>query len=126
MGEGVPTAETVYTSPWILTVTASTIDRSFPSPITLGNNETLVGQGIFIENEIGLTGLVYAEDTTLSVASEGLLGKPTMCPDKKPSILDVNVPSITIPRHERADQWRRQSERAGFQVVGYVEVFEPS
>lgn len=29
-------------APWILTVAASTIDRSFPTVITLGNNRTLV------------------------------------------------------------------------------------
>ncbi|KAL5760354.1 hypothetical protein ACOSQ2_019192 [Xanthoceras sorbifolium] len=67
-----PSAQTVKnTAPWILTVAASTIDRSFPAPITLGNNQTLVGQGIFTEKEIGFTGLVYAEDTTLSLQSEG-------------------------------------------------------
>ena len=36
-----PSAQTVQnTAPWILTVAASTMDRAFPTPITLGNNKT--------------------------------------------------------------------------------------
>ncbi|KAK0574537.1 hypothetical protein LWI29_025166 [Acer saccharum] len=74
-----PSAETVKnTAPWIITVAASTIDRSFPAPITLGNNETLVGQGIFTEKEIDFTGLVYAEETRLRVASEGESQNPPL------------------------------------------------
>lgn len=38
-----PSAQTVQnTAPWILTVAASTMDRSFPTPITLGNNKTFL------------------------------------------------------------------------------------
>ena len=38
-----PSAYTVHNSaPWILTVAASTMDRAFLSPITLGNNRTLL------------------------------------------------------------------------------------
>nr|XP_009420612.1 PREDICTED: subtilisin-like protease SBT3.10 [Musa acuminata subsp. malaccensis] len=35
------------TAPWVITVAASTIDRSFPTTIILGNNQSLVGQSIF-------------------------------------------------------------------------------
>ncbi|URE46124.1 Peptidase inhibitor I9 [Musa troglodytarum] len=35
------------TAPWVITVAASTVDRSFPTTITLGNNQSLVGQSIF-------------------------------------------------------------------------------
>ncbi|KAJ8478497.1 hypothetical protein OPV22_022224 [Ensete ventricosum] len=35
------------TAPWVITVAASTIDRSFPTLITLGNNQSLVGQSMF-------------------------------------------------------------------------------
>ncbi|TVU24985.1 hypothetical protein EJB05_27458, partial [Eragrostis curvula] len=34
-------------SPWVITVAASTIDRSFPTVISLGNKEKLVGQSIY-------------------------------------------------------------------------------
>ena len=40
-GNDGPSAQTVQNSaPWILTVAASTIDRAFPTSITLGNNKT--------------------------------------------------------------------------------------
>lgn len=42
-GNGGPSAQTVEnTAPWILTVAASSIDRSFPTPVTLGNNRTFI------------------------------------------------------------------------------------
>lgn len=60
-----PSAYTVHNSaPWILTVAASTMDRAFLSPITLGNNKTLLGQAIFTGKEIGFTSLVYPESST--------------------------------------------------------------
>lgn len=40
---GGPSSQTVQnTAPWLLNVAASTIDRAFPTYITLGNNETLM------------------------------------------------------------------------------------
>lgn len=42
-GNSGPYPQTVInTAPWVLTVAASTIDRAFPTAITLGNNQTLV------------------------------------------------------------------------------------
>ncbi|KAJ8626206.1 hypothetical protein MRB53_019513 [Persea americana] len=42
-----PVSQTVSnTAPWIMTVGASTIDRSFPTAITLGNNITYTGQAL--------------------------------------------------------------------------------
>lgn len=42
-GNSGPYPQTVInTPPWVLTVAASTIDRAFPTKITLGNNQTLV------------------------------------------------------------------------------------
>lgn len=42
-GNSGPSPQTVInTPPWVLTVAASTIDRAFPTKITLGNNQTLV------------------------------------------------------------------------------------
>ncbi|CAI0450409.1 unnamed protein product [Linum tenue] len=34
--------------------------------------------------------------------------------------------SDRVERHERADQWPRQLGRAGFQAVGFVQVYESS
>ncbi|OMP02779.1 hypothetical protein COLO4_10835 [Corchorus olitorius] len=61
-----PSAQTVQnTAPWILTVAASTMDRAFPTPITLGNNKTFLGQAIFTGKVNGFTGLTYPEGTGL-------------------------------------------------------------
>ncbi|XP_031498746.1 subtilisin-like protease SBT3.9 isoform X4 [Nymphaea colorata] len=50
-------------APWIMTVAASTIDRSFPTAITLGNNRTLIGQSISLgEEHDRFNDLVFAGD----------------------------------------------------------------
>ena len=42
-GNSGPYPQTVInTAPWVITVAASTIDRAFPTLITMGNNQTLV------------------------------------------------------------------------------------
>ncbi|KAI4376078.1 hypothetical protein MLD38_013872 [Melastoma candidum] len=47
-GNSGPYAQTVTnTAPWIITVAASTIDRAFPTAITLGNNQTLMGRALY-------------------------------------------------------------------------------
>ncbi|XP_059662114.1 subtilisin-like protease SBT3.5 isoform X1 [Cornus florida] len=67
-----PLAQTVQnTAPWILTVAASTMDRAFPTPITLGNNKTILGHAIYTGKEIGFTGLLYPESKGLDLTSAG-------------------------------------------------------
>lgn len=42
-GNSGPYSQTVInTAPWLITVAASTIDRAFPTVVTLGNNQTIV------------------------------------------------------------------------------------
>ncbi|GLT66668.1 hypothetical protein SLA2020_390230 [Shorea laevis] len=61
-GNAGPSAQTIQnTAPWILTVAASTADRSFPTPITLGNNWTTMGQAMFTGEDMGFINLVYPE-----------------------------------------------------------------
>ncbi|RCV04522.1 hypothetical protein SETIT_1G007700v2 [Setaria italica] len=46
-GNNGPAAQTILNAvPWVLTVAATTIDRSFPTVVSLGNNEKLVGQSV--------------------------------------------------------------------------------
>ncbi|KAJ1269895.1 hypothetical protein BS78_06G013300 [Paspalum vaginatum] len=55
-GNGGPTAQTVHNScspPWLLAVAATTIDRLFPTDITLGNNQRIVGQSLYVATEEG-------------------------------------------------------------------------
>ncbi|XP_039122246.1 subtilisin-like protease SBT3.5 [Dioscorea cayenensis subsp. rotundata] len=49
-GNGGPaTRNLINELPWVITVAASTIDRSFPTVITLGNGQKLVGQAIYYQ-----------------------------------------------------------------------------
>ncbi|XP_052144347.1 subtilisin-like protease SBT3.4 [Oryza glaberrima] len=47
-GNDGPTSQSVQnTVPWVITVAAATIDRTFPTTISLGNNEKLLGQSLY-------------------------------------------------------------------------------
>ncbi|KAM3300257.1 hypothetical protein ACQJBY_041336 [Aegilops geniculata] len=47
-GNNGPRAQTVEnSSPWVITVAASKLDRSFPTVITLGNKQQMVGQSLY-------------------------------------------------------------------------------
>ncbi|KAL2237880.1 UNVERIFIED_CONTAM: Subtilisin-like protease SBT3.5 [Sesamum indicum] len=62
-GNDGPLPQTVKnTAPWIITVAASTMDRAYPTQITLGNNKTFQGQSIYTGKEEGFTGLFYPAD----------------------------------------------------------------
>ncbi|KAJ6423115.1 hypothetical protein OIU84_024112 [Salix udensis] len=68
-----PFAQTVQNSaPWILTVAATSMDRAFPTPITLGNNKTFLGQAIYTGKEIGFSSLIYPETKGLNPNSAGV------------------------------------------------------
>ncbi|GFS44535.1 subtilase family protein [Actinidia rufa] len=68
-----PSSQTVQnTAPWILTVGASTMDRAFPTPVTLGNNITILGEAMYAGKEIGFTGLIYPESKGLDPTSAGV------------------------------------------------------
>lgn len=46
-GNSGPNSQTVEdVAPWVISVAATTIDRSFPTPVVLGNNQTLVVSGL--------------------------------------------------------------------------------
>ncbi|XP_057969305.1 subtilisin-like protease SBT3.9 [Malania oleifera] len=61
----------ISNAPWLITVAASTIDRSFLTQITLGNNQTLVGQSIYSGEKMNkFYPLVTGEDVASSDAYE--------------------------------------------------------
>lgn len=48
-GNDGPSEQTVKnSSPWLLTVAAATVDRSFPTVVTLGNNQKFVAQSMYV------------------------------------------------------------------------------
>ncbi|XP_023636855.1 subtilisin-like protease SBT3.7 isoform X2 [Capsella rubella] len=62
-GNSGPAAQTVTNlAPWIITVAATTLDRSFATLMTLGNNKVIMGQAIYTGPELGFTSLVYPEN----------------------------------------------------------------
>lgn len=63
-GNDGPSLHTVeHIVPWIITVAASSMDRSFPSPIMLGNNRTIMGQSLFTgDKETGFRDLGCPSD----------------------------------------------------------------
>ncbi|KAL2343503.1 hypothetical protein Fmac_004788 [Flemingia macrophylla] len=66
-GNSGPISQTIAnTAPWIVTVGASTIDRSFPAAVTLGNNRTVRGHSIDTgKHNLGSVGLTYSERIAL-------------------------------------------------------------
>ncbi|XP_075488536.1 subtilisin-like protease SBT3.6 isoform X1 [Primulina tabacum] len=71
-GNSGPFPETVVnTAPWMITVAASTIDRAFPVALTIGNNQTFVGQSLFVSKDLDkFYPIVYGEDIAATGADE--------------------------------------------------------
>ncbi|KAL3342370.1 hypothetical protein AABB24_026406 [Solanum stoloniferum] len=88
-GNDGPIPQTVEdASPWIITVAASSIDRSFPTLITLGNNRTFTGQSLYTGKETGFISIVYQESSdfednrycdTLNTNDTWAAGKVVLC-----------------------------------------------
>uniref|UniRef100_A0A6N2MUX1 Subtilisin-like protease fibronectin type-III domain-containing protein n=1 Tax=Salix viminalis TaxID=40686 RepID=A0A6N2MUX1_SALVM len=71
-GNSGPYPQTITnTAPWVLTVAASTIDRAFPTVITLGNNQTIVGQALYTGKSVDtFHPIVYGEDIAAEDSDE--------------------------------------------------------
>ncbi|XP_019195102.1 PREDICTED: subtilisin-like protease SBT3.9 isoform X1 [Ipomoea nil] len=81
-GNAGPAAQTVSNGePWIITVAANTPDRAFPTPITLGNGQTLMGQSLFTGKDTGVVNLVAARGSceTLSTMDTYITGNVVLC-----------------------------------------------
>ncbi|KAH7283837.1 hypothetical protein KP509_34G026100 [Ceratopteris richardii] len=61
-------------SPWLVTVGASTIDRSFPAAVVLGNNASYTGASLYNGKGLGRSQLplIYAGDAGFSKANESV------------------------------------------------------
>ncbi|URD93146.1 Subtilase family [Musa troglodytarum] len=73
--------------PWVITVAASTIDRSFPTVITLGDKQTVVGQSLFYDSaDVGFKDLVVpASCSAEDIHSRDVVGKIVLCADSGPA-----------------------------------------
>ncbi|CAM0953625.1 unnamed protein product [Alopecurus aequalis] len=73
-GNDGPVPQTVMNAlPWVTTVAASTIDRSFPTVLSLGNKEKMVGQSFYSANSSDFQELVWMEsldDLTTNVSGK--------------------------------------------------------
>ncbi|TKW17213.1 hypothetical protein SEVIR_5G351500v4 [Setaria viridis] len=84
-GNDGPSPQTVEnTSPWVITVAASKMDRSFPTVITLGNKQKIVGQSLYYQGKnssrsifrsLENGGLCTADD----LSGKDLKGKTVLC-----------------------------------------------
>uniref|UniRef100_A0A6V7QUR5 Subtilisin-like protease SBT3.5 n=1 Tax=Ananas comosus var. bracteatus TaxID=296719 RepID=A0A6V7QUR5_ANACO len=98
-GNDGPAPQTIKNSvPWVITVAASTIDRSFPTVITLGSNQRLVGQSIFyeIQQNSNFTGLVdgYSCDAD-SLNGTNISGEIVLC--YAPDLAASTLPRQSLP-----------------------------
>ncbi|KAF3323859.1 Subtilisin-like protease SBT3.3 [Carex littledalei] len=97
--------------PWVISVAASTIDRSFPTVIQLGNSQRLVGQSIFYEtqqsNNNNFTMLVNGwscDNSTLTKLT--VTGKIVLCYDP------TAIPK-TLPRYNFRDAVKNVQNAGG-------------
>lgn len=124
-----------------LTTTGWTTDSNGLPLFAEGNPQKLAdpfdyGGGIVNANGASCPGLVYDMDTndySYYLCAMGysnsdisqLIGRPTLCPDKSVSILDVNLPSITIPYLRNFTTLTRTVTNVGAANSIYSVVVEP-
>ncbi|KAG2238210.1 hypothetical protein Bca52824_092521 [Brassica carinata] len=101
--DGPGAQKVVNVAPWFLTVAATTLDRSFPTKITLGNNQTFYAESLFTGPDI-TTGLAYLElpsDNSTDVKGKTILvfDKPFLEESVAAAavILAQNVPDEKYP-----------------------------
>ncbi|XP_044409326.1 subtilisin-like protease SBT3.9 [Triticum aestivum] len=99
-GNGGPVPQTAWNAvPWVTTVAASTIDRSFPTLISLGNKQKLMGQSLHNNASMNISGfkaLVYARSCSMqSLASSNITGKIVLC--YAPAEAAITPPRLALP-----------------------------
>ncbi|KAK8484998.1 hypothetical protein V6N11_019461 [Hibiscus sabdariffa] len=63
------------TSPWIITVGASSVDRAFLAPVKLGNGLKIIGQSVTPYKMKKMYPLVYAGDVVVAGVAQNLTGQ---------------------------------------------------
>ncbi|KAL2558840.1 Subtilase family protein [Forsythia ovata] len=121
-GNSGPDAGTVEdVAPWVISVAASTIDRSFPTTIMLGNNQKFTGQSMYVGKDTGfvelfykdrddLEGQRYCEDITSN--DTWVAGKVVLC-----FTLDAEEEII---KQAQADVLKAVTYETGTQILNYI------
>ncbi|XP_062207124.1 subtilisin-like protease SBT3.7 isoform X2 [Phragmites australis] len=92
-GNSGPSPQTLAnTAPWVITVAASKIDRSFPTVITLGNKQQIVGQSLYYQgkNSSGSSFRSIASGgpcTADALNGTDLKGKIVLCTSPNPTTM---------------------------------------
>uniref|UniRef100_A0A0E0JYA2 Subtilisin-like protease n=1 Tax=Oryza punctata TaxID=4537 RepID=A0A0E0JYA2_ORYPU len=95
-----PVPQTVgNTVPWVITVAATTIDRTFPTLMSLGNKDKLVGQSLYYKatasnSKFHMLVDGYSCDTE-TLVSINVTGKIVLC--KAPTQVDPTPPRYALP-----------------------------
>uniref|UniRef100_A0A6N2N4F0 Uncharacterized protein n=1 Tax=Salix viminalis TaxID=40686 RepID=A0A6N2N4F0_SALVM len=117
-GNAGPSSQTVLnTSPWILNVAASTIDRAFLTPITLGNNKTFLGEATFAGKEIGFRSLIYPEAKGLDPNSAGVCQSLSVNPSMVSGKVVLCFTSMTLSAVISAAEVVKEAGGVGFPIV---------
>ncbi|CAH2078380.1 unnamed protein product [Thlaspi arvense] len=88
---GSRSASVINVSPWIITVAATTLDRSLTAMVTLGNNKTLLGESLYAGPEMDFTDVKFIDDHS-SVDASQMKGKVVMFFDTQKDV--VPTPDI--------------------------------
>ncbi|XP_057965306.1 subtilisin-like protease SBT3.5 [Malania oleifera] len=92
-GNSGPLPHTVAnTFPWVLTTAASTIDRVFPTSITMGNNKTVLGQALNIRNITSkFYRLMCGKDITINDAADDVDGRSCQLGSLNATLVSGNI-----------------------------------
>jgi hypothetical protein len=99
-GNDGPRPQTIAnTSPWVITVAASKVDRSFPTAITLGNKQHIVGQSLYYQTKNSSSKSTFTSLLGLAPCSMDVLngtdvrGKTVFCFPRRTNDKDELTPS---------------------------------
>ncbi|KAM7253973.1 hypothetical protein ACFE04_031655 [Oxalis oulophora] len=114
-GNSGPYPQTVINSaPWVTTVAASTIDRAFPTLITLGNNQTVKGQGLYTGKELNkFYPIVYGGDVAATDADQDNAGS-----------CESGTMNVTLARGRVIICFQSRSQRSIFVAIRTVQEVE--
>ena len=99
-GNDGPTPQTLLNPfPWVITVAASTMDRSFPTVITLGDNRTITGQATYYKTKMEadeFKNLYYDGSICNDLNSTEVSGSIVICNTDNLALTQMGVPVMNV------------------------------